>query len=468
MRFRLALALAACCATAPPILAQQPPSPPTNADCLGCHGDPAAQAASGRSVAVDPSRFERSIHGQVGVACVDCHTDLAALTELPHPEKLAPATCSACHEPAVQAYDLGIHAKAREGGKNLAARCADCHGAHDILPSKDPESRTYHLNLPGTCGACHQNDEIVQAGRIAGSDVSRFQDSIHGQALSRSGLLSAPNCSDCHGYHDIRPSQDPASRVARARVPETCGSCHEGILNQYSGSAHGAALSAEHPIAPNCASCHTAHGVTRTDSDSWQLQVLAECGSCHAEAIRTYRDTFHGQVTQLGFVRVATCASCHGAHEILPAENPRSRVWPARLVETCGTCHPGANKSFVQYDPHADRHNRERNPLLFYASRFMQALLAGVFLFFGVHTLLWLSRTAPLRRARKRAAARMQADQQEQAAVEPSEKSERPAGPDDRPGGEGTATGDETRGRDDGAGNDEGGGAGTRGEGRDA
>jgi len=465
MRFRLALALAACCATAPPILAQQPAPPLTNDDCLACHGDPAAQGSSGRSVAVDASKFERSIHGQVGASCVDCHTDLAALTELPHPEKLAPATCGACHEPAVQAYDLGIHAKARAGGKNpVAARCADCHGAHDILPSKDPDSRTYHLNLPGTCGRCHQNDEIVQRGRIAGSDVSRFQDSIHGQALSRSGLLSAPNCADCHGYHDIRPPQDPASRVARVRVPETCGSCHEGILNQYTGGVHGAALAGGNPLAPNCASCHTAHGVIRTESESWQLQVLAECGSCHAEAIRTYRDTFHGQVTRLGFVRVATCASCHGAHDILPAENPRSRVSPARLVETCGTCHPGATESFVQYDPHADRHNRERNPLLYYASRFMQTLLAGVFLFFGVHTLLWFSRTAPLRRARKRAAARLRSDEEKRAAAAPAGGGERPGGAEEGGGGEGAAAGGETPGE---SGEEGQGGAGTRGEGRD-
>lgn len=441
MRLRLALALAACCVM--PLLAQQPaPAPPSNDDCLACHGDPSASGSGGRSVAVDAARFDRSIHGQSGVSCVDCHRDLAAMTELPHPEKLAPAACGACHEPAVQAYESGIHARARAGGANpAAARCADCHGAHDILPSKDPDSRTYHLNLPGTCGRCHQNDEIVKRGRIAGSDVSRFQDSIHGQALSRSGLLSAPNCADCHGYHDVKPSHDPASRVARARVPETCGTCHEGILHQYAAGVHGTALSNGHPLAPNCASCHTAHGVTRTEADSWQLQVLAECGSCHAEAIRTYRDTFHGQVTQLGFVRVATCASCHGAHDILPPENRRSRVSAARLVETCGTCHPGANESFVKYDPHADRDNRERNPLLYYASRFMETLLAGVFLFFGLHTLLWFTRTAPVRRGRRQAA--------ERAVPEPEVEGSPSAEPADERGEGGAGDGDADAARGD-------------------
>ena len=397
-RLFLASLAVVCCLAPPPTFAQQA-APPTNEDCLACHGDPSAVGANNRSVAVKPEAFAASIHGQSGISCVDCHRDLAAATEWPHPEKLQPATCATCHEPAVQQYDQGVHAVARRSGGNaVAATCADCHGAHDIRPSADPDSATHHLRLTATCGKCHQNDEIVKRGRIAGSDVSRFQDSIHGQALSRSGLVSAPNCADCHGFHDVKRKTDPTSRVFRTAVPETCGKCHEGIELRYAAGVHGTALQKGNPLAPNCVSCHTAHGIVRTESESWSLQVLKECGSCHAESIRTYRDTFHGQVTQLGFVRVATCSSCHGAHDVFPKEDPRSMVSSAKLVETCGTCHPGANESFVQYDPHADRDNRARNPLLYYAAKFMHALLIGVFLFFGIHTTLWFSRSVPLGR----------------------------------------------------------------------
>jgi hypothetical protein len=62
-------------------------------------------------------------------------------------------------------------------------------------------------------------------------------------------------------------------------------------------------------------------------------------------------------------------------------------------VSTCQKCHAGATASFAKYDPHADREDRARNPLLFYAAMFMEALLAGVFLFFGLHTALWFSRS---------------------------------------------------------------------------
>jgi hypothetical protein len=89
---------------------------------------------------------------------------------------------------------------------------------------------------------------------------------------------------------------------------------------------------------------------------------------------------------------VATCADCHGSHSIYPKRDVRSTVSAARLVSTCRKCHAGANPSFAQYDPHADRHSRARNPLLFFASKFMEALLIGVFAFFGIHTALWASR----------------------------------------------------------------------------
>ncbi len=392
--FLLAACLTASVASAQKVAASAAPKPPTNDDCLACHGDPSAKDASGRSVAVLPDKFGASIHGQSGIACVDCHADLAKVTDFPHAEKLAPVNCATCHEAAAAKYDASVHARARRAApQSVAASCRDCHGTHDIRSSTDPDSPTYHLNLPATCGRCHGNAEIIRKGRIAiGNVVAQFQDSIHGQALSKSGLMVAPDCKDCHNAHDIQRSTDPASPVFRTAVPTTCGKCHEGVLRKYQVGAHGEALAKGRPDAPVCVSCHSAHQIQRTDAPMWKASMLQECGTCHPESKRTYRDTFHGQETQLGFMRVATCADCHGAHDIFPQADPRSTVSTQRRVATCKKCHAGSNASFAQYDPHADRHNRARNPLLFYAARFMEALLIGVFAFFGIHTALWASR----------------------------------------------------------------------------
>jgi nitrate/TMAO reductase-like tetraheme cytochrome c subunit len=397
----------AACLLAATTLAQKASAPaalkpPSNDDCLACHADASATGANGRSIAVAPEKFVASVHGQAGIACVDCHADLAKAAEFPHPEKLAPVACATCHDAAGAQYDTSVHAQARRASpQSVAAACKDCHGTHDILPSSNPDSSTYHFNLPATCGRCHGNADIIRRGRIAiGNVVAQFQDSIHGQALFKSGLMVAPDCKDCHNAHDIRRKTDPASRVFRTTIPATCGKCHEGVERLYQAGVHGDALAKGRPDAPVCVTCHTAHRIQRTEGASWKAQVLAECGSCHPESNRTYHDTFHGQETQLGFMRVATCADCHGAHDIFPRRDARSTVSSARLVSTCRKCHAGANASFAKYDPHADRRNRERNPWLFYASKSMEVLLIGVFAFFGIHTALWASRAVKPGRAR--------------------------------------------------------------------
>jgi nitrate/TMAO reductase-like tetraheme cytochrome c subunit len=222
-----------------------------------------------------------------------------------------------------------------------------------------------------------------------GNVYQLYMDSIHGRALTRSGLMVAANCSDCHGAHEINPRTEPASRVHRANVPGTCGSCHAGILATFRQSIHGREAAAGNPAAPICSDCHTAHKIRRVEVETWKLDIVRECGNCHAESFQSYRDTFHGKVTALGFSRVARCSDCHGAHDVLPRGDPRSRVHPANLVSTCARCHPRANANFARYDPHADSGDPSRSPLLYYAARFMTWLLVGVFAFFGMHTTLW-------------------------------------------------------------------------------
>lgn len=384
-------------------IAADPPKPPTNEDCLMCHGDASAVRADGRPVVVNAEHFGGSIHGQAGIACVDCHTDLAAVTEWPHAEKLKPAQCATCHEPAVSAYEKSIHAQARRTGANLtAASCADCHGTHDIRPKGDPESRTHHMRLIETCGRCHGNEETIKRGKIEiGNVVDLFRDSIHGKALLRSGLTVAPACNDCHGSHDIRKKKDAESLVFRTSIPATCGKCHEGIAREYGQGVHGVQVAKGSPLAPVCSDCHSAHQIRRAEVEAWRLEVVQECGTCHEQSAKTFRDTFHGQVTSLGFARVAACADCHGAHAIFPKADERSMVSQKNVTATCRKCHEAATASFAKFDPHADPHNRERNGLLYYTTQFMQMLLAGVFTFFGLHTALWFGRSMQIKASEK-------------------------------------------------------------------
>lgn len=372
-------------------------TPPSNDDCLMCHSDPAAVRANGTSVAVAPDHFGESVHGFF--SCVDCHADLAATAEWPHPEALEKVSCQTCHDEAVTEFEKSVHFLLRDRASGRAApACTDCHGVHDIRPSADPASRTYVLNLPATCGACHSHQQIPGPG---GEVFEHFQDSVHGRALSRSGLVVSANCSSCHGAHDVRAPEDPESPVHRTRVAETCATCHQGIQQLYATSVHGQKMADGEMGAAVCSDCHTSHEIRRSETEAWRLDAIRECGTCHVDKIGTYRDTYHGKVTALGFTRIATCADCHGSHDVLPASDPQSAISPARIVSTCQSCHPGANENFAKYDPHADKHDPERSPALYWSARFMQVLLAGVFLFFGAHTLLWFPRSLAERRAHR-------------------------------------------------------------------
>jgi nitrate/TMAO reductase-like tetraheme cytochrome c subunit len=176
-------------------------------------------------------------------------------------------------------------------------------------------------------------------------------------------------------------------------VPATCGSCHAGIIEKFATGVHAAALTKGDARAPSCIDCHSAHSVQRVDADATRLRLTGECGSCHAQVTESFRRTFHGKVTELGFTRVAACADCHGAHDILPASNATSTVSKARLVETCGKCHQGATASFVAYDPHPNPADHQRSAVLWWANRFYWMLIPGCFGFFGLHSVLWFWRS---------------------------------------------------------------------------
>ena len=363
------------------------PAAPANDDCQTCHGEPSMTRADGRPVVVEPKAFAMSAHGPF--SCVDCHTDLATLSEFPHPDRLAAVNCAMCHDAPGAAFMQSVHAAipAAAGGP---AQCVTCHGPpHQIKPSADPESPTSKLRVAGTCAQCH-GDTVVRGAPRGPAVAAQFADSIHGMALTRTTV--APTCSDCHSSHDIRRTTDPESRVHALKVPDTCGTCHGNQQRLYGESVHAELLRSNTPAAPHCVSCHTAHSIRPTADDQWQLSAVEQCGTCHREALATYRDSFHGQVTALGFTPVAKCADCHQAHRVFRAEDARSSVSPANRLTTCQTCHPSANLSFVRYQPHANKNDRERLPALHYAARSMDALLFGVFAFFGVHSLLWFAR----------------------------------------------------------------------------
>ena len=97
---------------------------------------------------------------------------------------------------------------------------------------------------------------------------------------------------------------------------------------------------------------------------------------------------------------VATCQSdCVLAGM---ACDPLSPTHKDNIVAMCGNCHQNSSVQFASWDPHPQPANRERSITLYYTSIFMNVLLAGVFAFFGLHTLLWAYRSFRVVQERRR------------------------------------------------------------------
>ncbi len=242
------------------------------------------------ALAADPSALSESVHKDL--SCEMCHVPREGQKEA-RPK----ADCSTCHSGIFEKYSHSIHGKLRTSGIEAAPGCPECHGTHEILPLRDPKSRINKSKVPETCGACHS------------AVFEEYRQSVHGTALAQ-GIPDSPSCSDCHGEHSILPPTDALSRVYPTNIAKTlCPQCHasERIVTKY---------------------------------------------NLPARKVEEFKDTYHGMAGEIGDVKSANCASCHGVHNILPSNDSRSLIHPSHLAETCGHCHPNAGENFARGSVH--------------------------------------------------------------------------------------------------------------------
>ena len=369
-----------------------------NKECMECH-EAELKTKKGQPpkwVGVRPDLYAQSVHGKTN--CIDCH---ATIKEAEHPLKLPPAQCASCHEKAVTQFATSVHGQTRTNGKPVAATCATCHGSsHEMIPAKHLDSPVCKFNLPQTCAQCHENKTVAaKLGLKDHGAIANFRDSIHGQGLYKMGLTAAPSCNDCHGVHDIKAIDDGTAHTSRTALASTCGTCHVGVEKTFAASVHGTALvNRDAAKAPVCTDCHTAHTIERTTTAHFKAASDQRCGECHRDRLANYRETYHGKAMMLGksnvAADVAACFDCHGHHDVFAHGDARAKTSPAHIVGTCAQCHPGVNTAFTGYATHADPGDGQHYPALHAAYVAMTALLIGVFAFFSLHTLAWITRFA--------------------------------------------------------------------------
>ncbi len=99
--------------------------------------------------------------------CNDCHSAHSIQrTDLTNFRLHIMDQCGRCHQAIAESYFDTFHGKVSKLGYAGAAKCYDCHGAHDILPVTDPRSHLSRNNIVKTCGKCHTDSHRQFAGYL--------------------------------------------------------------------------------------------------------------------------------------------------------------------------------------------------------------------------------------------------------------------------------------------------------------
>jgi cytochrome b subunit of formate dehydrogenase len=109
--------------------------------------------------------FKSSIHSptvngtdQRLPVCSDCHlSHTIKRVDLSDFRQEIIDQCGKCHLDVTDTYFDTFHGKVSRLGSAITARCYDCHGSHNILPTSDPMSTLSRENVVETCKSCHPN-----------------------------------------------------------------------------------------------------------------------------------------------------------------------------------------------------------------------------------------------------------------------------------------------------------------------
>lgn len=385
----------------------------SNEDCMMCHEDPEMiMERNGKeiSVFVKPDALSNSIHADVD--CIMCHEDVNT-EEYLHSDgskKLQEVNCGNCHTVADMEFNKGIHGLVLKQNGPFAPNCKDCHGSHDILPGRHPESRTYKMNIPILCGSCHKEGAPVDRmyNLTEHNILENYSQGIHGKGLYESGLFVTATCNDCHGNHYILPASSNYSTISTNRIASTCMKCHVRIEETHKRVIKSELWESKPGAVPSCTECHPPHKVeyqkidetisnqsclkchnkdasageyllkqtgdtilfdlshlsnsvhfniqcTKCHTDaSPKLQRPCEtidrvdCSNCHVEVSNEYFDSGHGHAFLGNLEDAPYCTDCHDTHATKSKFDQTSPTYRGNIPQLCGSCHKEDGQANMQ------------------------------------------------------------------------------------------------------------------------
>jgi cytochrome b subunit of formate dehydrogenase len=354
-----------------------------------------------------------SVHA--GMACVECHSDLAGSKRRRHAEDLEPVECGDCHRKQSRAHGNSLHGAAAKRGDPMAPTCADCHGKHEVLSASDANAPTAVMNIPMLCGECHREGAPVsRTHEISQANIlENYSMSIHGEGLYRQGLTVSAVCTSCHTSHDILPHTDKRSSIHVDNVVKTCTQCHGQIENVHRKVIEGRLWEEDPGKIPACVDCHAPHKIRNVfypdgladkdcltchsqpdltmerhgetislyvDEEAYEDSVHADtacaqchtdvtvaeeracstvqsevdCAICHAEQVTEYDASTHGTLHAEKDPDAPSCQDCHAKHATLGMDSPVSPTYALNVPALCGGCHRIGEKAATRIDAKVD------------------------------------------------------------------------------------------------------------------
>jgi hypothetical protein len=195
------------------------------------------------------------------------------------------------------------------------------------------------------CLGCHANPGqqiTLPSGEILyiSIDAETYNSSVHGSR----GYA----CVQCHTDTPTFPHPPLTAQTRREyslQKAQICQSCHQVQAQETMNSAHQLALAAGDQNAAVCTDCHGAHGVMPLDEP--RSRIPQTCERCHSEIFALYKDSVHGEaLLGEGNPDVPSCVDCHGALDPQTEEvnshdihGPSTSGFRLFSPDICARCH---------------------------------------------------------------------------------------------------------------------------------
>jgi len=259
--------------------------------CVDCH------SALDKPLQVTSEQYAEDVHAVKGLTCAACHGGDPTSPDNAMDRKKGfrghinrkdiPTICGGCHSdsaymrqynPSLRTdqlaqYNTSVHGKRLAAGDIKVAICTDCHGVHGLRAVSDTRATVHPLNVAKTCSRCHSDIGYMKDYKIPTDQFAGYSASVHQEAMTVRGDLSAPTCTTCHGNHGAAPP-------GVSSVENVCSTCHVLQAQLFDASIHKTAFASAG--LPGCVSCHSNHRIIHPSDELLGEGSASVCGNCHS------------------------------------------------------------------------------------------------------------------------------------------------------------------------------------------